>query len=462
MLYIKPQPIEIDENSPFENDKLGREENAKILTQFVKDLNEPYVIAIDAPWGFGKTTFLTMWMAYLKQKGAHSLYFNAWENDFDGDPLVALLQQIEFSISGNVNKKTRDAFGNVKKIGGSLMKNALPALIKAATFGALDTKEMTEEFIASVAENFAEEQFLAYEKAKVAFDTFKKNLSEFVVELDSDYPLVFMIDELDRCRPDYALSVMEKIKHLFSIKGIVFVLALDKQQMGCSIKTLYGAKMRVNEYLKRFIDLEYNLPEPKIRDFVISTIERHGLDDFFDLRSNIHDKKDTIDAFCKLSELYNLSLRDFEQMISHLTIFIKLTKDNQYLLPQYACFMLFLFRIKKGLYDRLVKNDITPEEVINELGWKGRTDNSFISKMKAFVEYSLCFKKGIRDDNKIEEIMNFYAEIDCNSDGDKDIRQEASIIIRTFEFFTNELRGDDVFRYIRNKIEILQPFEIGN
>ena len=52
--------------------------------------------------------------------------------------------------------------------------------------------------------------------------------------------LVFLIDELDRCRPTYAVETIEKIKHLFSVPGIIWVLVMNKEQIESSIQKVYG------------------------------------------------------------------------------------------------------------------------------------------------------------------------------------------------------------------------------
>ena len=74
--------------------------------------------------------------------------------------------------------------------------------------------------------------------------------------------MVFFVDELDRCRPTYAVELLERIKHLFEVDNIVFVLALSTGQLESSIRSLYGDGLDAPGYLRRFIDLEYPLREP--------------------------------------------------------------------------------------------------------------------------------------------------------------------------------------------------------
>src|SRR5690606_34703090 len=111
---------------------------------------------------------------------------------------------------------------------------------------------------------------------------FHKKLEEYIAENSIGKPIVFIIDELDRCRPDYAVSVLENIKHLFSVKGIVFVLSIDKEQLGHAVCGVYGSeKMDSNEYLRRFIDVEYSLPAPELKNYLAYLMEVHKLNEFF-------------------------------------------------------------------------------------------------------------------------------------------------------------------------------------
>ena len=65
-MFKKFEGIIVDDKEPFKNDQLGRETIIKNLTKLIKDLEQPFVISINAPWGTGKTTFINIWEKYLK------------------------------------------------------------------------------------------------------------------------------------------------------------------------------------------------------------------------------------------------------------------------------------------------------------------------------------------------------------------------------------------------------------
>lgn len=277
-MKIKLSEIEIPEFDPFLNDVLKREENVSVLMQLISTLTGPFVMAIDSEWGTGKTTFLRMWIQQLKNQNRPFLYFNAWENDFSEDPLVSLIGEIEsqtstLCINEGIKSKSKEHIRKIKTIRSSLIKKGLPVAVKIATSGLLDIEKAYEEEISKLTEIYAKDSIENYEKSKSSISVFKSRLSDLVKDVISseendNFPIIFFIDELDRCRPNYALELLEKIKHLFNIEGLVFILAIDKHQVGNSIKSLYGQGMNVDGYLRRFIDLDYHLPQP-IKRFTV-------------------------------------------------------------------------------------------------------------------------------------------------------------------------------------------------
>src|SRR5690606_36180541 len=112
------------------------------------------------------------------------------------------------------------------------------------------------------------EEIDAYTKKKKTIIEFRKELEVFI-KRNTDKPLIFIIDELDRCRPDYAVEVLEQMKHFFAVPGIIFILSIDKNHLASSIKGYYGSEnINTDEYLRRFIDLEYSISKPITEHYV--------------------------------------------------------------------------------------------------------------------------------------------------------------------------------------------------
>jgi hypothetical protein len=77
-------------------------------------------------------------------------------------------------------------------------------------------------------------------------------------------PLFVFIDELDRCRPSYALRLLEEVKHIFGISGVVYVISTNIDQLQNSVCAVYGSGFDGRGYLRRMFDKEYSLPVPTV------------------------------------------------------------------------------------------------------------------------------------------------------------------------------------------------------
>ena len=128
---IQPRKLDVPETDPFANDKLDRKEPAEILTRLIHSFDGPCVIAIDAGWGKGKTTFLQMWAQHLRNQCFPVVEFNAWETDFADDSFLALTDELieEIRSCGGSNGTTLDDF---KSAAGKVRRQAGIELIQSA------------------------------------------------------------------------------------------------------------------------------------------------------------------------------------------------------------------------------------------------------------------------------------------------------------------------------------------
>ncbi|WP_036306996.1 KAP family P-loop NTPase fold protein, partial [Methyloglobulus morosus] len=268
----KPREIEIDENDPFKEgvDLLNRKDEILNLTPIVLNYNDPLVLALDAPWGAGKTTFVKFWQAYLKKEGKQSICFNAWETDFSDDPLIVLVSELDKWVKASKNDPiiTKWRKGIATALPG-VAKRTVVAAVKASTFGALDISADLERTAAEFTGNIASDLLENFNKQAKSIQQFKALITEAISALPNDQKnLIIFIDELDRCRPTYAIELLERIKHLFSIERLVFVLSTDTMQLAHSIRAIYGNDFDGKKYLQRFIDLDYALKKPESEKYI--------------------------------------------------------------------------------------------------------------------------------------------------------------------------------------------------
>jgi len=384
-MSLRPKAIEIPANQPFTYDLLGRGKIAESLTELIQFESEGFVLALDAPWGQGKTTFLQMWQKHLINKNFRTLYFNAWETDFANDALVALIGELEHGIGEMQDKPTgtqgEQLVASVQKLklfGSKLIRRSIPVAVKVATAGLLELDDFSEEALADYAEKLAEDKLKAYEDSRKSIKTFQKTIGDVAKsiakhdESGQSLPLVIIVDELDRCRPNYSIQVLECIKHLFVVPGVFFVLALDRTQLAHSIRSQYGVGMDATGYLRRFFDLEFSLPEPNLQLFTNTLFKRFGLVDYFVERANTYsdsqsDKFNLEEIFPQLFKCLECSLRDSERAFSLLSFAIRATPKNQRLFPDLLA-TLIVFKIKEpDIYTAFISKVSSPQSLLDRI-----------------------------------------------------------------------------------------------
>jgi len=375
MMKIKHKEIEIDEVNPFANCKLDRESYASVLSNIVETYSDGFVLAINNEWGTGKTTFVKMWQQDLKNKGYQTIYFNAWENDFDNNPLVALMSELKTLTDQKNDQNSDSALKSVIEKGAILAKNILPALIKAVANKYFDSEIIINTFENATkgAMEIFEKDINEYSTKKKTVADFKKELEIFVKELGTGKPLVFIIDELDRCRPDYAVEVLEQIKHFFSAPGIVFVLSIDKNHLSSSIKGYYGSEsINTDEYLRRFIDLEYSIPKPSTKQFCEYLFDYYSFNDFFisktsktrnNNREYVNDSEPFLKMVVLLFEKSNATLRQQEQIFALTRLVLSSFSPNQYTFSVLLFVLVYLKTMKNQLYQGISINAYDLQEL---------------------------------------------------------------------------------------------------
>lgn len=371
-MKIKHNDIVIPEDEPFKNCKLDRKKYGEILTDVIGSYSDGFVLAIDSKWGTGKTTFVKMWKQHIENQNYKTLYFNAWANDFDGRPLVALLAELN-TISLDKGDAT---FKSLLKKGAVITQKMVPGLIKAIAEKYIDTK-ILKEVIGNLAESAVDilkEEVEEYSKKKKGLLEFRKELEKFIEQNTDGKSLVFIIDELDRCRPNYAVQVLEQVKHFFNVPGIVFVLTVDKVQLSNAIKGFYGSDLiDANEYLRRFIDIEYSIPAPGTGMFCKYLYDYYNFNEFFNSanRSSYqelrNDKENFITIATEIFEKANTTLRQQEKIFAHARLVLNLFPSNGYVFPATFFLLIFIRDSERSFYEGIVNKALTIQDVANKL-----------------------------------------------------------------------------------------------
>ena len=273
---LRPPEFKIDDpEAPFERDLLDRKPRIEALTRVIIDEDGPAVISVNGGFGSGKSAFLTMLAANLRlQEGTEVLEFNAWQQSHTADPLVDVVSAL---TSGRDDRE--GLLKAVGKFGWRIVKGVGTSAVSTATGGWVDLSS-----VEGVRDGKGEGHLPAWAHAESAVAEFTDGLRA-VVQTGADdeagpVKLVVIVDELDRCRPDYAIDMLNVVRHLFAVPGVVVVLGVNQEELEHRVVEVFGPKTKADIYLRRFVDLPVDLgplDEVTLDEFSSHTLTSAGL-----------------------------------------------------------------------------------------------------------------------------------------------------------------------------------------
>jgi len=309
------------------------------LANLIENSGGSPVIALDSGWGEGKSTFIKMWRGHLKnhrEPEIVSIYFDAFENDYQKDPFLTLASEIYQLITvedEEIKTKFKDKAAKAAK---SLVRGALKMSVKIGTAGIVDGSAVDavegelSNLVAEQVDDLVKERFDHAEKDKLALKEFRNYLSNFASKINDGKPIVFIIDELDRCKPDFALELLEQVKHLFSVQGITFLLVTNREQLEESIKSKYGQGIDPINYLHKFINIWLTMPRAS------SEYNDHGYQFLQKALSSMTEENEVIansESISVLNDIvrfYQPSFREIERILSYFSIINNMLDSQRY------------------------------------------------------------------------------------------------------------------------------------
>lgn len=286
-------------------DLLDRNKDLKNFRRLLQHQQGMSSIAIDGRWGSGKTFFVkqcalllssTNSLSYLNQEMKEkvydsinykdfvenladnqflAVYYDAWKNDTEEDPVLSLIYEIIQQLD----------------LKGGLIDLDNLSSVLTSTLSVVTGRDVTDFFNkvkdVNLLNNIQEEK-----KMDAILQKF------FVKALNQKCErLVIFVDELDRCRPSFAIKVLERIEHYFVNDRITFVFSMNIEQLQHTIKAFYGNDFDACRYLDRFFDIRLSLP---------TTISNRLFNSL-----NLNDYSLIDNVIMRIQDTYNLSLREF-------------------------------------------------------------------------------------------------------------------------------------------------------
>jgi hypothetical protein len=450
-------------------DKLERkgfaERLTKVITTFYPFANSAYVLSLNASYGSGKTTFLRMWKSFLEGEGYEVVYLNAWETDFDNEPLIpiasALLKEINPNTAGEKTKKAlQGVLGVAALVGNSVLEKAT----------GIDAKRIMEDVESNLTEDDLEKQGKtlcdSFYFKKAAYERLKTSLSDYVSSLGKK-PLIILVDELDRVRPDYSVRFLEAIKHIFSVEGVCFVLAVDRKQLESSVRQLYG-DVDFENYYRRFVTREAELPEPVDVDW----------DKFIGQIANEYISKKTtagvrfafvdtqlpgvLKFAASLCRVFRLTPRQAEHLFRIYSQFMAINQGQREYYNAWVQMPLFLIAVSingdNEFYHQIGRGLLEPDKIheyINTLYFSGRGADG----RKRYLLYNvLAFSLTEENTEYTEQAVNIYIKLESPSAQQMDRNDILGRIMAPFDQFSQIPDSETGFQSLYKRLEDWRSF----
>lgn len=339
--------------------KINRENDMNVLFEIINNRDEykessenGLVILLNGSWGSGKTTFLGDVEQYINDNNDYQLFsnYNSFDYDFYENAYLPFFACIEDKV------KLGNDFGKLMKCTGKNFVNSAVSISYSITNSFFMKKFDID--LNNFKDNLVEIQDEEYLKNFKDFVACKKRITNKLKKYCKKKTQIIIIDELDRCKPNFAIETLEIVKHFFDIENCVFIIAVDKLQLQESAKTIFGQEMDSEKYFSKFFDYQYNLLPLDFNE-IIDTSEILELNE-------IVNRSTTIFNYLKISS--RDSKKIFNEFINKHKKFSK--GDNEWTSDQ-SLVVIFLLTLKyvdllfyteliNGNYSRF-KNKITNE-----------------------------------------------------------------------------------------------------
>lgn len=360
-------------------DEFGRKVIAeKAASLLVSDVQVSPMI-IDGGWGTGKTEFCKKLINHINENHPNYgvVYIDAFRYDNNSEPLLAVLSSIiKLLPEGEKATLIEKALPAIKFGIKTTLKSGVSWVLKQDAADIADDFEGDLKDAGDAAANHAVETVL---KDHVSSEENIELLINTLEEITNEKPIIIVIDELDRCRPDYSVTMLEYIKHIFNVKNIQFILVTNTEQLKSSVNHTYGATIDAQKYLDKFVSYSFVLPHvinPQAHnESLVSVIHLRSLLDESEVLAHAGTKLTEEGVFHLLEtfvKVNNLSLREVETLVRYLEIYQVITDGEGF--KENLLFGHLLLRVM-GIYVFCFHN--TQAELLS----RGITDCSFLSSI---------------------------------------------------------------------------------
>jgi len=428
-MKLKSPELIIPDENPYFNDTLNRKVYGDSLYNLFQKFEDNNVVCLDAPWGEGKSSFIKMWLAEIKKKNINCIYYDAYSNDYNDDPFISFTSEIislaetHFSDTSLIQDYKSEFKNKAVNIAKNILISGTKIGIKALTAGLInysdietlkDIKDGVTDEADNLLSKYAEQKITSYKDEKQTIIKFKVLLSDLgnEIRVKQNFPLLIIIDELDRCRPDFSLLLLERIKHLFSVDNVSFLILTNLTQLKNYVETIYGTKIDAHNYLHKFFTISTTFPTKSDNTYN----EYHQL--FFEKLCRHH-------GIIKINELgftalplfrhLNFSLREIERQCSILALYYANIAQSNTSIPEIVSLVSIIKVRFPELFYGLINNTLTFDKLNGSLKLNSiitneyrSFDKSWLIKILKFFLYTDEEFNELSKEDEIKSFLSFY------------------------------------------------------
>lgn len=434
-------------------DEFSRKPIAEKIIRLLNSDIDVSPLIIDGKWGTGKTEFCFKLKNLIEADNSNKYkvgYVNAFQADHANEPLLALIAEVARFHSNDEEKSEfiRKAIPYLRLVTGVGLKAAVGFVFgryaadipDALTDGLNEIKDGSSSLIDQSLESLIKDQVEA-----------EKNLAtlkDALIKISAETPIILLIDELDRCRPDFAVMMLETIKHVFDVKNVQIVLITNAEQLKATIKHSYGSETNSQDYLYKFFKYQIKLPTT-IKDIEGRSIENNVT--YF--RATVQASKVIPQNFKDNEYIYEIptffdvggmSLRNIEQIVrcvETLVVFedkeIRQSPSSEQIM---MVFLSFVYIIDKKILQQVSNKNIISKDFLDFMG----CTRLVLPKDHIIVEQNYVRSLILMVFDKLNSNNNIYIPREDHQTGN----QGQFILERILNKFNLESEKDPFFGYI--------------
>ena len=434
---MQTDQVMIPDSDTFENDLLDRANFVRNLKAILIGGDKGIVLGLNGAWGTGKSTTVNFLQKELIDSGHVVIVLNAWADDYITDPLISIIASLVADENFKSVITNKNLVSRLTEIGKNVIGLAASLGVSRLTRGQLSPDELTRIF--EVKTDYSE-ILNHYIEEKNSLTELRNILEEVSENLQNNEgkKLIIIVDELDRCKPTYAVALFERIKHILEIENLRVLLSFDQNQLEATMKKHYGSSIDSNRYLEKMFDIIINLPSANLAKLLKKTAKTLELSSFRipELeRGGDNSVDEFLGMLLTLLNAMNASARELERTLTRIK-FLLSRENGLHVDSVFAVVLLILKNQNPDLFQK-IKNETSTFDEIDKIFNKNPTKSRYWNGSFANYVETLYY---IKQDSKLDK--DDLTSMSIESQAYQELPDQIKLKRQRMQSYINPIRED--------------------